>query len=93
MAQALPSVVLTKDDIQPPVQAVLDRPLRAHRAAELDHVARQAADDAASFRGRLLADRALADRHANRQQHDFDHIDMSRWPARAGLDGMVLAQA
>lgn len=25
--------------------------------------------------------------------HDFDHIDMDPWPARAGVDGMVLAQA
>lgn len=25
--------------------------------------------------------------------HDFDHIDMEPWPARAGVDGVVLAQA
>ncbi len=25
--------------------------------------------------------------------HDFDHIDMQPWPARAGVDGVVLAQA
>ena len=25
--------------------------------------------------------------------HDFDHIDMPPWPVRAGVDGMVLAQA
>ena len=25
--------------------------------------------------------------------HDFDHIDMAPWPARAGVDGVVLAQA
>jgi N-alpha-acetyl-L-2,4-diaminobutyrate deacetylase len=25
--------------------------------------------------------------------HDFDHIDMDPWPARAGVDGIVLAQA
>lgn len=25
--------------------------------------------------------------------HDFDHIDMDPWPARAGVDGVVLAQA
>ncbi len=25
--------------------------------------------------------------------HDFDHIDMPPWPARAGADGVVLAQA
>jgi predicted deacylase len=25
--------------------------------------------------------------------HDFDHIDMEPWPARAGVDGIVLAQA
>ena len=25
--------------------------------------------------------------------HDFDHIDMAPWPARAGVDGIVLAQA
>lgn len=25
--------------------------------------------------------------------HDFDHIDMPPWPARAGVDGVVLAQA
>ena len=25
--------------------------------------------------------------------HDFDHIDMDPWPAKAGVDGVVLAQA
>jgi N-alpha-acetyl-L-2,4-diaminobutyrate deacetylase len=25
--------------------------------------------------------------------HDFDHIDMEPWPATAGVDGVVLAQA
>jgi predicted deacylase len=25
--------------------------------------------------------------------HDFDHIDLEPWPARAGVDGVVLAQA
>jgi predicted deacylase len=25
--------------------------------------------------------------------HDFDHIDMDPWPARAGVDGIVVAQA
>lgn len=25
--------------------------------------------------------------------HDFDHIDMEPWPVRAGVDGVVLAQA
>ncbi|HAN98853.1 MAG TPA: succinylglutamate desuccinylase [Planctomycetaceae bacterium] len=25
--------------------------------------------------------------------HDFDHIDMAPWPVRAGVDGVVLAQA
>jgi predicted deacylase len=25
--------------------------------------------------------------------HDFDHIDMPAWPARAGVDGIVIAQA
>jgi predicted deacylase len=25
--------------------------------------------------------------------HDFDHIDMPPWPAQAGIDGVVLAQA
>ncbi len=25
--------------------------------------------------------------------HDFDHIDMDPWPARAGVEGVVLAQA
>ncbi len=25
--------------------------------------------------------------------HDFDHIDQDPWPARAGIDGVVLAQA
>ncbi len=25
--------------------------------------------------------------------HDFDHIDMDPWPAVAGVDGVVLAQA
>ena len=34
-----------------PVQAVLDRPMRPYRTAELDHVARQATDEVASFPG------------------------------------------
>ena len=25
--------------------------------------------------------------------HDFDHIDMPPWPATAGVDGIVIAQA
>ena len=25
--------------------------------------------------------------------HDFDHIDAEPWPAQAGVDGIVLAQA
>lgn len=81
-----------KDDIQAPVQAVLNRPLRAYRLRQALYIGRQTANVEASFKRHLAIDAALRpDRHHGIQSQGRQYpADRSR---KGGFEFVRIDQA
>src|SRR5215210_9149195 len=68
MPLAHPALILTKGDVEHPVQAVLDAPVAAHRRANRRGLARQTTQVVARFAGAVRADAPFGDDHGHTAQ-------------------------